>query len=142
MKIILLAIIAIILAVPAAAQASLDVSAGAIVNNPTGTQDFYYSIGGKYRLDKFEVDLQVFGVPSKQNPKQPTRGTANVTFRFLEHGDWDFSIGAGGFKVGNEVGGFGLVGMRFKKFEGLARVGSQSFTEAEAFYPVFKSEHV
>lgn len=142
MKTILLTTILFLFSAPAFGQASLDLSAGAILNNPAGTQDFYYSIAGKYRVNKFELGLDVFGDPSKQNPKQPTRGAATATFKFFENGEWDFSVGGGGFKWGNEVGGFGVIEMQYKNLQAWGRVGSQSYTEAGGFYPIFKSEHV
>jgi len=146
-KLLLLLLILPLIHGGAFAQASLEVSAGAILNNPSpatgqATQDFYYSLAGGYRIDKFALNLSVFGDPSKQNPKQPTRGSATATFRFLDSGDWNFTVGAGGYKFGNEVGGFGAMGMSYKNFEAWGRVGSQSFTEAEAFYPVFKTERL
>jgi len=133
-------ILTAVFAVAALAQPSVDISAGAITNTPAGAQEFFYGIGGGFKFNKLYLGLDVFGDPSKANPKLMTRGRAFATYNLFGYEGWTFSAGAGGGKTGNEAIGFGQVNADFKRFSAFGRYGNQEFIEAEGFYAVIDSE--
>src|SRR5262245_11128001 len=106
------------------AQASIEIGAGAHLNNPSGQQDFFYQLTVVYRFKDYAVGIDVYGDPSKTNPKQPARVTTFATYKFAEWAGWNMSGGPTAFKWGNEVGG-GAVFCIEKRLLACAAYGSQ-----------------
>lgn len=128
------------LAVCAHAQVTLQGSGFAITNNSAGTQEFGYGLGGSYRYERLAIGGDVFSDPSKANPRQPARGRAFATWNLWDYQGLRFSIGGGGWKTGNETGGFGQVGVRLQRLSAWGRYGNQQFAEAEGAYEAIKAE--
>lgn len=127
-------------AVAGHAQVNLQASGFAIVNSSAGTQEFGYGLGGGYRYEKLYLGLDVFSDPSKTNPKQPARGRAFVTWDLYDWKGLRLAVGGGGWKTGNETGGFGQAGLQFKRFSAWGRYGNQEFAEAEGVYEAIQAE--
>jgi len=133
-------ILTAVFAVAALAQPSVDISAGAITNTPAGAQEFFYGIGGGFKFNKLYLGLDVFGDPSKANPKLMTRGRAFATYNLFGYEGWTFSAGAGGGKTGNEAIGFGQVNADFKRFSafgGSSSVRTSTSRLVEADFALF-----
>ena len=124
------------------AQPSIDLSGGAITNAANGQQEFFYGIGGGFKYERLYLGLDVFGDPSRDNPKQMSRGRAFGLWQLTDYNGWTFSAGGGGGKTGNETFGFGQVNADFKRFSAFGRYGSQDFVEAEGFYRVLTTERL
>ena len=139
-KLVSTLILVFALAIVASAQVNLQVSGFAVTNNPAGTQEFGYGLGGGYRYEKLYLGLDVFSDPSKTNPKQPARGRAFATWDLYDWNGLKLSAGGGGWKTGNETGGFGHVGVQFRRFSAIGRYGNQQFAEAEGAFEAIKAE--
>lgn len=137
--VVLFALVAFALIV--SAQPTLNGSLGAITNNQPGTSEFVYGIGGDFTFRKLTVGLDVFGDPTRTNPKQLTRGRAFAAWKLYEGSNITVWGGGGGYKTGNETGGFGQIGLSaYKRFHAFGRYGSENFTEADGYYDVLHTD--
>lgn len=140
MKLMLLITLLLIAAMPAAAQVDVSASVFAITNTPAGAQQIGLGAGGGFRYERAYIGLDVFGDPSRQNPKQLTRGRAFLTYDAVSYAGFKFAVGGGGFKTGNETGGFGQLGLNYDRFTAWGRYGNQDFVEADGSFAVISTD--
>lgn len=140
MKLFILAILFTTFTISAMAQVNLDASVYSTTNAPQGTQDIGVGLGGGFRYQRAFVGLDVFSDPSRNNPKFPTRGRAFMTYDLIDYSGVKFSFGGGGWKTGNETGGFGQVGVSYDRLKVWGRYGNQDFIEADGAFEAIKTD--
>lgn len=140
MKPVLALAFALLFPIFAFAQGQVDFMVGAIPDNASNTTQYLAGIGASVKIKPVTLGLTVFGDPSKQNPRQLTRGQAFATWRVYTYKDFvEIHGGGGAFKFGNEVGGFGRVKVNVGKYlDTWADYGQQNFVQAGAYHDLVR----